>query len=167
MDGYIPFADLNIRARKLLDITTKLAAKTRVLIWQLTKFRWFAHQHEKKYVKKYLKKYWEKIVALSRFDDGTTLLGTWLWRIFRKIGAWHWDSTFPFDLANIRECEKLNNANEFNHTMYNSMWWMCKDYFHSSFETNNNEMQMLLNLLCNRYDVDEEQNYCCSIDGEL
>ncbi|KAK7073919.1 hypothetical protein SK128_025575, partial [Halocaridina rubra] len=119
LDGYIPFVELNTRARKLLDITTILAAKTRVLIWQLTKFRWFTHQHEKKYAKKYLKKYWEKIMALSRFDDGTTLLATWLWRIFRKIRAWHWDSTFPFHLVNIRECEKLSNANEFNHTMYN------------------------------------------------
>ncbi|KAK4304347.1 hypothetical protein Pmani_023696 [Petrolisthes manimaculis] len=97
--------------------------------------------------------------SLTRLADRTTVL---YWRQSRRTAVWLWDSTLPFNLANIRECLRLNEANMFNHPLYTGRWWNCGDSHHSSYETNYVDIQMLFNFLCNDYmESSEEGPYCC------
>nr|XP_053642496.1 uncharacterized protein LOC128695696 [Cherax quadricarinatus] len=79
----------------------------------------------------------------------------------RSTGAWQWDSTLPFNLANIHECKMIKDTSYFGNPIYSSHWTMCTDIHHASFETNANELQMIFNYLCNPY-LTASQQYCCS-----
>ncbi|XP_069173005.1 uncharacterized protein [Procambarus clarkii] len=80
---------------------------------------------------------------------------------YRVTGALQWDSSLPFNLANLRECKQLRDAGLSKYPIYHDGWWKCNDIHHSAYETNNDEIQMLLNMLCNPY-LDTPPQYCCT-----
>ncbi|KAK8737446.1 hypothetical protein OTU49_004493 [Cherax quadricarinatus] len=105
--------------------------------------------------------FWSKKLLTSLFADSVPLIDTWLSNTLRSTGAWQWDSTLPFNLANIHECKMIKDTSYFGNPIYSSHWTMCTDIHHASFETNANELQMIFNYLCNPY-LTASQQYCCS-----
>ncbi|XP_063887409.1 uncharacterized protein LOC135114984 isoform X1 [Scylla paramamosain] len=162
-DELWPFTELEEAALALEDTLTRLAVRTSLLYWVQSRYRWFntgghgpsADMKEGKF------KYWDTFMYLNQFHDSLPLLDTWLWRIMKKTGAWLWDSTLPFNLANLRECQQLSKAKMYYHPLYTGRWWNCFDVHHASYETNSVEIQMLLNLLCNAH-LNTPAHYCCS-----
>ncbi|XP_066956013.1 uncharacterized protein [Macrobrachium rosenbergii] len=161
-DELVPFTELDYFSRPLVDVVQKLAAKTLVLLWSQSRYRWFNFE-SKKYSpgKDGLKDYWTTILQVNQFSHAIPLIDSWLWTIFRVTGVWQWDSTLPFNLANLRECKVLNDLGFDNSSLYHGRWWACKDIHHSAYETSHIEIQMMLNYLCNSY-VDPDKGYCCS-----
>ncbi|XP_064122120.1 uncharacterized protein LOC135226458 [Macrobrachium nipponense] len=79
----------------------------------------------------------------------------------RHFGLWWWDTTLVLNLATISECGKLYKLNLQNHPLYNSQQLRCRDHHHAGNSTNEVEVLMILNLLCNSV-VHTTEEYCCS-----
>ncbi|XP_064114904.1 uncharacterized protein LOC135221070 isoform X2 [Macrobrachium nipponense] len=161
-DELVPFTELDHFSRPLVDVVRKLSAKTLVLLWSQSRYRWFNFE-SKKYSpgKDGLKDYWTTILHVNQFSHAMPLIDAWLWTIFRGAGVWRWDSTLPFNLANLRECKVLNDLGFDNSSIYHGRWWACTDIHHSAYETSHIEIQMMLNYLCNSF-IDPGKGYCCS-----
>ena len=71
-----------------------------------------------------------------------------------------WDSTIPTSLLNVRECHVLHEAGMSHHPLYQDPLHSCSDLVHSDNLTNQDEITMLSNLLCNEY-LTKEGKYCC------
>lgn len=162
-DELWPFTKLEEAALILEDILTRLAARTSLLFWVQSRYRWFntGGHGPSADMKEGKAKYWDTFMYLNQFHDSLPLLDTWLWRIMKRTGAWLWDSTLPFNLANLWECQRLSKAKMYYHPLYTGRWWNCFDVHHASYETNSVEIQMLLNLLCNAH-LEIPAHYCCS-----
>ncbi|XP_037793985.1 uncharacterized protein LOC119589451 [Penaeus monodon] len=159
----IPYTDAHYLLGPLVAPLTRLAARTHVLWWHQSRYRWFNFETKDHTPwKTEVRKYWEQVLSMNQFRDGIPFMDNWLWRTsLRDTGMWQWDSTVPFNLANLKECLDLRMAGEVDAKLYTAKWWNCRDAHHSSYETNADEIQMLLNLLCNPYIASREQ-YCCS-----
>ncbi|XP_042889249.1 uncharacterized protein LOC122264428 [Penaeus japonicus] len=160
-DELVPYTEAEYRARPLVSQLTHLAARTTVLWWHQSRYRWFSFEDEiaGEEMKMML---WHKKVHMSQFSDGIPFMDAWLWQTsLRDTGMWQWDSTVPFNLANLQECRSLRSSGLAEQSIYHGKWWNCQDVHHSSYETNADEIQMLLNLLCNPYLAPDSQ-YCCS-----
>ncbi|XP_042889192.1 uncharacterized protein LOC122264382 [Penaeus japonicus] len=159
----IPYTDAQFLLRPLVAPLTRLAARTHVLWWHQSRYRWFNFEtnHHTPW-KTDVRKYWEQVLSMNQFRDGIPFMDNWLWRTsLRDTGMWQWDSTVPFNLANLQECLSLRESGAVEDKLYTGKWWNCRDAHHSSYETNADEIQMLLNLLCNPY-VASHEDYCCS-----
>ncbi|XP_068227537.1 uncharacterized protein [Palaemon carinicauda] len=160
-DELVPFTELDYFSRPLVDVVQKLASRTLVLLWSQSRYRWFNFESKKYPPGNDLKNHWLTIMKVNQFSHSMPLIDTWLWTIFRGTGAWQWDSTLPFNLANLRECKVLNNLGFDKSSIYKGRWWACSDIHHSAYETSHIEIQMMLNYLCNGF-VDSKKGYCCS-----
>ncbi|XP_071548367.1 uncharacterized protein [Panulirus ornatus] len=160
-DELAPFTELDNLVQPLVKPLTLLASRTHLLVWSQSRYRWFNFEGEVAPVETEYKEFWKQTLYLNQFRDAIPTLDTWLWRILGSTGAWRWDSTLPFNLANIQECLLLKDAMLWDNPIYTGTWWNCADVHHSSYETNSVEIQMLLNLLCNSYLADDRE-YCCS-----
>ncbi|XP_050688590.1 uncharacterized protein LOC126981514 [Eriocheir sinensis] len=161
-DELKPFTELEEAARLLQDALTLLAERTTLLFWLQSRYRWFNDGYsESSRDNNERKGLWKMFLYLNQFGDAIPLVDAWLWRTMRKTGAWLWDSTLPFNLANLGECRKLSEAGLSTHPFYTGRWWNCFDFHHGAFETNSVEIQMLLNLLCNAH-LDTPRRYCCA-----
>ncbi|ROT67041.1 multiple banded antigen [Penaeus vannamei] len=159
----VPYTDAHHLLGPLVAPLARLAARTRVLWWHQSRYRWFNFETEDHTPwETEVRKYWEQVLSMNQFRDGIPFMDNWLWRTsLRDTGMWQWDSTVPFNIANLKECLDLRKAGEVDAKHYTGKWWNCRDAHHSSYETNADEIQMLLNLLCNPYIASREQ-YCCS-----
>ncbi|XP_037793920.1 uncharacterized protein LOC119589375 [Penaeus monodon] len=160
-DELVPYTEAEYLVRPIVAQLTHLAARTPVLWWHQSRYRWFNFENdiageEKEVV------LWQKNIDINQFSDGIPFMDAWLWLTsLRGTGMWQWDSTVPFNLANHRECLRLRSSGLAEENIYYGKWWNCQDVHHSSYETNVDEIQMLLNLLCNPYLAPDSQ-YCCS-----
>ncbi|XP_063596143.1 uncharacterized protein LOC134773003 [Penaeus indicus] len=160
-DELVPYTEAEYLVRPIVSQLTHLAARTPVLWWHQSRYRWFNFEdniagEEKEDL------LWHKKVDINQFSDGIPFMDAWLWLTsLRGTGMWQWDSTVPFNLANHRECLRLRSSGLAEEKIYYGKWWNCQDVHHSSYETNADEIQMLLNLLCNPYLAPDSQ-YCCS-----
>ncbi|KAK3868964.1 hypothetical protein Pcinc_025692 [Petrolisthes cinctipes] len=166
LDELSPATHAEIFARHFIHSITRLADRTTVLYWRQSRARWFNYEGDKannEMRTSQKKLFWELLMTVEKFNDSISLVDSWMWNKMRRTAMWHWDSTLPFNLANIRECHRLMKANLFNHPLYTGRWWNCFDVHHSSYETNYVELQMLFNLLCNDYmePSDDGGPYCC------
>nr|XP_045623384.1 uncharacterized protein LOC123773624 [Procambarus clarkii] len=161
VDELVPFSELNKLGLQVAPIFANLAQRTRVLFLSQSRYRWFNFEGTKQ-LPNDPKAFWKTLLDMGQFRDALPLVDAWLWRILRSTGMWHWDSTLPFNLANIRECHMLWNNSALYEPLYTDSWWHCQDVHHASYETNHDEIQMLLNLLCNPY-LTRARNYCCSV----
>nr|XP_027239244.1 uncharacterized protein LOC113830238 [Penaeus vannamei] len=160
-DELVPYTEAEHLIRPLVSQLTHLSARTRVLWWHQSRYRWFNFENDiaGNDVETFL---WQKKIDMNQFSDGIPFMDAWLWLTsLRGTGMWQWDSTVPFNLANHRECLLLRSSGLHEENMYFGRWWNCQDVHHSSYETNQDEIQMLLNLLCNPYLAPDSQ-YCCS-----
>nr|XP_053644280.1 uncharacterized protein LOC128696872 [Cherax quadricarinatus] len=133
-----------------------------ITIIHVARYRWFNFESPKASAGiQNLKAQWGNMLYFSQFNDTIPFTDSWLWRQLRSTGAWQWDSSLPFNLANVRECHQLSMKHILTLMAMANLWWKCKDPHHSSYETNSVEIQMLLNLLCNPY-LDTAKQYCCS-----
>ncbi|KAK8402078.1 hypothetical protein O3P69_001283 [Scylla paramamosain] len=138
----------------------RLARRTRILHWAQSRLRHYNFDFSVPEAK-VTKTNWRIILLNAPYTYSLPLMDGCLKHILRPTGVWYWDSTLPFNLANLKECETLMKAN-FSHTrLYTDHWWRCSDPHHASYETNVNEMTMLWNLLCNSY-MGESPIYCCA-----
>ncbi|XP_063887406.1 uncharacterized protein LOC135114983 isoform X2 [Scylla paramamosain] len=164
-DEIVPFSEMDVLFRPLIQTVTALAARTRVIFWRQSRYRGFNYDRDAQPSAlpwdEDPQGCWANFLYYNQFEDAIPLVDGWLWEILRRTGAWLWDSAVPFNLANLRECQTLRGAGYFNHTVYQSRWWNCFDVHHAAYETNSIEMQMLLNLLCNTH-LDTPAHYCCS-----
>ncbi|ROT67040.1 hypothetical protein C7M84_014909 [Penaeus vannamei] len=155
LDELAPYTEAEFLLRPLVEPLARLARRTRVLWWHQSRYRWFNLEGGGGTP-------WQDMLTHNQFRDSIPLMDAWLWlAVFRNTGMWQWDSTVPFNLANYRECYDLWKLGLSKDKIYKSRWWHCGDDHHSSYETNADEIQMLLNLLCNAYIASREQ-YCCS-----
>ncbi|KAK7074260.1 hypothetical protein SK128_025989 [Halocaridina rubra] len=81
-DPLLQFTEMEETSRDLINSTTKLASKTRVLLWGMARYRWYVYQEGK--VKNTRDRYyWMDFVHLSRFNSSIGLFSSWQWRRFR------------------------------------------------------------------------------------
>ncbi|XP_042205724.1 uncharacterized protein LOC121854969 [Homarus americanus] len=151
------FTNLHRLSHPLVQTLSRLAHKTRMLLWSQSRYRWFNFENAD--VSPNLK----YLLYITQFRDSLPLMDAWLWSLLRPTGTWQWDSTLPFNLANLRECQAYKQAKLYADPIYSrkASWWQCNDVQHASFETNANEIHMLFNFLCNSY-LSTPQQYCCS-----
>ncbi|KAG7161830.1 uncharacterized protein LOC121874669 [Homarus americanus] len=157
-----PFTKLHLLGHPLVHTLTQLAHMTRLLSWSQSRYRWFNLESDD--VSRYNtppEDYFGHLLYMNQFNDTIPLVDTWIRTMLRSTGAWQWDTTLPFNLANLKECQALRRAGFYNHSFYKGRWWNCNDVHHASYETNSVEIQMLLNLLCNTY-LTNTQQHCCS-----
>ncbi|XP_045623322.2 uncharacterized protein [Procambarus clarkii] len=160
-----PFTELDFWTRPLVEPLTLLANRTRVLLLAQSRSR--SYNFVNNYVSGEDKqKVWDTKLETTIYSDSLPLIDTWFGVLLRQTGVWLWDSTLPFNLANILECSTLKENNFFDNSFYTGRWWMCTDANHASFETNANELQMMFNYMCNNY-LKTSQQYCCSGNPSL
>ncbi|XP_066938100.1 uncharacterized protein [Macrobrachium rosenbergii] len=151
------------RWRKMKDLVTRLAKRTTVLLVPQTRFR----PHVVKSLVPYndsaeaRKKWWHELLYKESFLDHSN---DWIDKVMshfaRGTGAVLWDSTLPMNLANVRECGLLKQAQQEDHPAYSDVMH-CDDGHHPAPLTLQDEVTMLLNLLCNR-DLNADDEHCCS-----
>ncbi|XP_037793986.1 uncharacterized protein LOC119589452 [Penaeus monodon] len=163
LNELVPYTEAASLLRPLVAPLVRLAARTSVLWWHQSRYRWFNFETENHTPwNTNRKKFWEQKLYMNQFRDGVPFMDIWLWETYlRGTGIWQWDSTVPFNLANFQECLELRKLGVAKEKIYTGRWWHCRDAHHSSYETNFDEIHMLLNLLCNPY-ITSDQAYCCS-----
>ncbi|KAK3875662.1 hypothetical protein Pcinc_019472 [Petrolisthes cinctipes] len=105
----VPFSELDKLSRPLLSALTTLATRTNVLFWPQSRYRWFSYEQGIEEATD-SEKWWNTFVYNNQFNNSLPFEDLWLWSILRKTGMWYWDSSVPFNLANIRECQRLSQA---------------------------------------------------------
>ncbi|XP_047495238.1 uncharacterized protein LOC125043272 [Penaeus chinensis] len=157
----VPFTEMDRLSRPLLSPFTTLAARTNVLLWAQSRYRGFNFESGLELLDPDPISAWKKYLYQDQFAGSIPILDDWLWNILRATGMWRWDTLLPFNLASLKECKYLHASNMSQDMLYLSRWWNCVDSFHTSYRTDRDEFQLLLNLLCNPYLV-PESGYCCS-----
>ncbi|KAK3892723.1 hypothetical protein Pcinc_003413 [Petrolisthes cinctipes] len=155
-----PFTALHSLSRPLLEPLTRLAQITPVILASQGRYRWHNYRSTNSPVLDNEREL-HRIIYQSQVTDSIPYLDAWLWTLLKSTGIWRWDSTLPFNLASLKECDLMRDAGFSNHPFYTNRWWNCEDPHHSSYETNTNEIQMLFNMLCNPY-LSTDNRHCCS-----
>ncbi|XP_045117408.1 uncharacterized protein LOC123508061 [Portunus trituberculatus] len=162
-DELSPYTYLASFTHHLLPLLLRLSRRTRVLQWAQSRLRHYNFDFSVPEAK-VTKPNWHIMLLNTPYTYGLPLADGCLKHILRPTGVWYWDSTLPFNLANLKECETLMKGNLSHTHLYTDQWWRCSDAHHASYETNMNEMTMLWNLLCNSY-MAESSIYCCAREG--
>ncbi|ROT77036.1 hypothetical protein C7M84_004342 [Penaeus vannamei] len=157
----VPFTELDRLSRPLLPPFTTLAARTKVLLWAQSRYRGFNFESQLDLQDTDPISAWKANLYRDQFAGSIPIVDDWLWNILRATGMWRWDTLLPFNLASLKECQYLHASNTSQGALYMSRWWNCADSFHTSYRTDRDEFQLLLNLLCNPFLV-PESGYCCS-----
>ncbi|XP_042877230.1 uncharacterized protein LOC122256531 [Penaeus japonicus] len=157
----VPFTEMDRLTRPLVAPLTTLAARTSVLLWAQSRYRGFNFESPLAIQGTDPSSAWKTNIYRQQFAGSIPILDDWLWNILRATGMWRWDTLLPFNLASLKECQYLHAANMSQDTFYLSRWWNCADSFHTSYRTDRDEFQLLLNLLCNPFLV-PESGFCCS-----
>ncbi|XP_050688659.1 uncharacterized protein LOC126981520 [Eriocheir sinensis] len=155
-----PFTYAATTARLLLPPLARLERRTVVVQWTQSRLRRYNFMISRVAVN-VSRMAWHLVLLNEPFNYGLALLDGWLHHTLGPAGVWLWDSTLPLNMANVRECETLMDANLTHHSLYTGRWWQCVDAHHASFETNTSEMTMLWNLLCNPY-MNTGRPFCCA-----
>ncbi|KAK4323162.1 hypothetical protein Pmani_006111 [Petrolisthes manimaculis] len=155
-----PFTAQYSLSRPLLAPLTRLAQITPVILASQGRYRWRNYRSTNSPVLDNTREL-HKIIYQSQITDSIPYLDAWVWALLKSTGIWRWDSTLPFNLANLKECDLMRDAGFSNLSFYTNRWWNCEDPHHASYETNNNEIQMLFNMLCNPY-LSTDNRHCCS-----
>ncbi|XP_068221325.1 uncharacterized protein [Palaemon carinicauda] len=149
--------------RKMKDLVTRLATKTTVLLIPQSRFRphivkTLVPDNDSVRAKG---EWWMELLFKENFLDHSN---DWIDKVMnhfaRGTGAIIWDSTFPMNLANVRECGLLKQAQQESHAAYRNVL-LCHDNHHPAPVTLQDEITMLLNLLCNE-DLNKDEGHCCA-----
>lgn len=96
----------------------------------------------------------------SNNQPKTKPIRDWLVPTETDQGLWWWDSSLPFNLASISECQQLQLRSG-SHPLYNSREYICNDGHHAGQITGRDLITMIFNLMCNSI-LDTPQEFCCS-----
>nr|XP_053644279.1 uncharacterized protein LOC128696871 [Cherax quadricarinatus] len=85
-DELVPFTELDLLVRPVMRPLALLAARTPLLVWAQSRYRWFNFESPKASAGiQNLKAQWGNMLYFSQFNDTIPFTDSWLWRQLRSV----------------------------------------------------------------------------------
>ncbi|XP_042234818.1 uncharacterized protein LOC121874654 [Homarus americanus] len=81
-DELVPFTELDMLTRPVVEPLTRLASRTTLLLWSQSRYRWFNYEEVSPEMTD-LDEVWERKIYYNQFSDAIPFTDAWLWRLLR------------------------------------------------------------------------------------